>query len=53
MDDFFTSEEKKELFSLYRHLLQSAGEHPYGCLCACVRYLYGGALRQMARGVLA
>ena len=26
MDDFFTSEEKKELFSLYRHLLQSAGD---------------------------
>ena len=25
MDDFFTSEEKKELFSLYRHLMQSAG----------------------------
>ena len=24
MDDFFTLEEKKELFSLYRHLLQSA-----------------------------
>ena len=26
MDDFFTSEEKKELFSLYRHLMQSAGD---------------------------
>ena len=26
MDDFFTLEEKKELFSLYRHLLQSAGD---------------------------
>lgn len=26
MDDFFTSEEKKELFSLYKHLLQSAGD---------------------------
>lgn len=26
MDDFFTSEEKKELFSLYRHLLYSAGD---------------------------
>ena len=26
MDDFFTSEEKKELFSLYRHLLQYAGD---------------------------
>ena len=24
--DFFTSEEKKELFSLYRHLMQSAGD---------------------------
>ena len=26
MDDFFTSEEKKELFSLYRHLMLSAGD---------------------------
>ncbi|MDE6821038.1 bifunctional (p)ppGpp synthetase/guanosine-3',5'-bis(diphosphate) 3'-pyrophosphohydrolase [Bacteroides acidifaciens] len=26
MDDFFTSEEKKELFSLYRHLMKSAGD---------------------------
>ena len=26
MDDFFTSEEKKELFSLYRHLMQSGGD---------------------------
>lgn len=26
MDDFFTSEEKKKLFSLYRQLLQSAGD---------------------------
>ena len=26
MNDFFTSEEKKELFSLYRHLMQSAGD---------------------------
>ena len=26
MDDFFTLEEKKELFSLHRHLLQSAGD---------------------------
>ena len=26
MDDFFTSEERKEAFSLYRHLLQSAGD---------------------------
>ena len=26
MNDFFTSEEKKELFSLYRHLMQSTGD---------------------------
>ena len=26
MDDFFTPEEKKELFSLYRHLMKSAGD---------------------------
>ena len=30
MDDFFTLEEKKELFSLYRHLLQSAGDSIFG-----------------------